>query len=97
MPFRPAFREALTLFATAIQRMQARGMEAPILVGGAAVELFTGGRITSGDFDFVSARKDEFFAGLLTVRFVTPNGPGGWTEAYSIPSSVSAFKPSVAS
>jgi len=79
MVFRPAFREALTLFAKAIQRLEARGVEAPILVGGAAVEFFTGGQITSGDFDFVSARKDEFFAELLKVGFIRPQGPG-WLD-----------------
>ncbi|MDI1284558.1 MAG: hypothetical protein PSV46_09185 [Reyranella sp.] len=81
MPFRPEFREALTLLATAVQRLQARGLEAPILVGGAAVELFTGGRVTSGDFDFVSASQDEFFAELLTLGFVRPQGPGWLTRS----------------
>lgn len=79
MPFRPEFREALILFATAIQRLRMRGIEAPILVGGAAVELFTGGQVTSGDFDFVSASKDEFFKELLALGFVRPAGVG-WLD-----------------
>lgn len=61
MPFRPEFQKALALLATAVRRLQARGLEGPILVGGAAVELFTGGQVMSGDFDFVSASQDEFF------------------------------------
>ena len=81
MTFRPEFREALTLLATAVLRLQARGLEAPILVGGAAVELFTGGQVTSGDFDFVSASQDEFFAELLTLGFVRSQGPGWLTRS----------------
>lgn len=76
MAYRPEFREALALLATAVQRLHARGYEAPILVGGAAVELFTGGQITSGDFDFVSPWKSEFFAELEALGFERPDR--GW-------------------
>ena len=76
MAYRPEFREALTLLATAIQNLRKRGYEAPILVGGAAVELFTGGQITSGDFDFVCPWKAEFFSELEALGFVRPGR--GW-------------------
>jgi hypothetical protein len=76
MPLRPKFREALGLIATAIERLQARGFEAPILVGGAAVELLTGSAVTSADFDFVSPWKDEFFEELQKVGFERPTKPG---------------------
>jgi hypothetical protein len=76
MAYRPEFLEALTLLATAIGRLSARGYEAPVLVGGAAVELFTGGQITSGDFDFVSPWKSEFFSELEALGFERPES--GW-------------------
>lgn len=49
MPLRPEFLEALTLFAEAVERMASKDVSGPILVGGAAVELYTGGFIVSGD------------------------------------------------
>lgn len=81
MPFRPEFRNALALLVTAIRHLRQRGREAPILVGGAAVELFTGGAITSGDFDFVSPHQDEFFAELLKLGFERPTQPGWLTRS----------------
>jgi hypothetical protein len=76
MPFRPEFVEALVLVATAAERLKRRGLAAPILVGGAAVELYTGGQVTSGDFDFVSAAQAEFFAELEKVGFERPKRAG---------------------
>ena len=76
MAVRPEFRKALELLAKAIGRIEARGMKGTVLVGGAAVELFTGGAITSGDFDLVSPWKDELFAELGKLGFVQPNRPG---------------------
>ena len=50
-------------------------------MGGAAVELYTGGRITSGDFDFVSQWQSEFFAELEAVGFERPDKPGWLTRS----------------
>src|SRR6266566_9551263 len=76
MPFRAKFIEALTLLATAAARMESKGLKPPILVGGAAVELYTGGAVTSGDFDFVSNWQGEFFAELQALGFERPTKPG---------------------
>ncbi len=42
----------------------------------AAVELFTGGQITSGDFDFVSPWKTQFFTELEALGLDRPRS--GW-------------------
>jgi hypothetical protein len=81
MGFRPEFVEALTLLATAIEQLTASGHGPPVLVGGAAVELYTGGQITSGDFDFVSSRQAEFFAQLEKLGFERPDRAGWLTRS----------------
>lgn len=79
MSFRPKFVEALSLFATAIERLTAKGHPAPVLVGGAAVELYTAGQVTSGDFDFVSPEQAAFFEELKALGFELPNETG-WLQ-----------------
>lgn len=63
--YRPEFEPALRAFARASEAMRRQGFEAPILVGGAAVELYSGSAITTGDFDVVTGRQDAFEAALL--------------------------------
>lgn len=62
--------------------MRRQGFQPPILVGGAAAELYSGSAINTGDFDVVTARQDAFEAALLMDGFVRPVGPGhtalGW-------------------
>jgi hypothetical protein len=70
--FRPEFRDALVLLAKAIGNMRERGFGLPILVGGAAVEFYTGGAVTTGDFDFVTPLQEEFFEELERVGFRKP-------------------------
>jgi len=79
MAFRPAFREALSILATAVERLTQKGYPAPVLVGGAAVELYTDGQITSGDFDFVSDQQIPFFEELMALGFTRPSQPG-WLQ-----------------
>ena len=80
--FRPEFEAALIIFARVSETIEAKGYAAPILVGGAAVELYSGSAIATGDFDVVTAREDIFEAALLEHGFVRPSGPGalicGW-------------------
>ncbi|WP_430426883.1 hypothetical protein [Parasphingorhabdus sp.] len=52
--FRPEYEAALQLFAKVSEAMKAKGLNAPVLVGGAAVELYTGSAVTTGDFDIVT-------------------------------------------
>lgn len=72
MPLRPEFREALSLLVVAFSRLEKRGIAAPVPVGGAAVELYTGGAIATGDFDFVTPAKEEFFEELIALGFERP-------------------------
>jgi hypothetical protein len=71
---RKLFQEAIELIARAAAALEKRGIEPPILVGGAAVELFTASTVTTGDFDLVTPYRDEFFEELLKVGFRRPMG-----------------------
>lgn len=79
-PYRPEFEAALRLFARASEAMHARGFERPVLVGGAAVELYSGSAITTGDFDLATGRQDAFEEELLRVGFIRPVGPGNFSR-----------------
>ena len=51
--FTPEFIEALRLLGSAMEEVTAANQQRPILVGGAALLLWTTGRYVSGDFDLV--------------------------------------------
>lgn len=76
MAFRQEFREALSLLAVAVERLTAKGLSPPVLVGGGAVELYTAGQITSGDFDFITEQQTVFFQELKALGFTQPSKPG---------------------
>lgn len=76
MAFRPEFREALSLLARAIRALVDAGHEPPILVGGAAVEFFTGSAVTSGDFDLVTPYQGELEEALRPYGFERRREPG---------------------
>lgn len=82
LAYRPAFEAALRLFARISEAMKARGILAPVLVGGAAVEIYSNSALTTGDFDIVTIRQDEFEEELRRHGFVRPFGSGiathGW-------------------
>jgi hypothetical protein len=71
---RALFQEAIELIARAAAALEKRGIAPPILVGGAAVELFTASTVTTGDFDMVTPYREEFFEELLQVGFRRPTG-----------------------
>lgn len=83
--FRPEFEAALRAFARASEAMKQEGFAAPILVGGAAAELYSGSAITTGDFDVVTGLQDSFEEALRNQGFTGPAGPGhsplGWIHA----------------
>lgn len=83
-PYRPEFETALRAFARASEAMRRQGFEPPILVGGAAVELYSGSAINTGDFDVVTERQDAFEATLREQGFTKPVGLGhtplGWVH-----------------
>jgi hypothetical protein len=82
--YRPEFEAALRAFARASEAMKRKGFEAPVLVGGAAAELYSGSAITTGDFDVVTGRQAEFEEELRAQGFTRPAGPGhtplGWVH-----------------
>lgn len=78
--YRSEFVAALALLAEAFDDVVAAGYERPIIVGGAAVEFYTGGAVASGDFDVLTAGQKELEAALLHRGFVRPSGPGVLTR-----------------
>lgn len=65
--------------------MVARGLPRPVLVGGAAVELYSRSAVATGDFDIVSPWQEAFEEELQRVGFVRPSGAGvatrGWVHS----------------
>ncbi len=64
--------------------MDEAGYRPPVLVGGAAVEIYTTGAITTGDFDMACGRQDILEAVMQRHGFVRPSGAGvatrGWVH-----------------
>lgn len=74
--YRKAYVEALQLLSRAFDIAQKRGAARPVIVGGSAIEFYTGGEITSGDFDLVSAHAEIVGEALLHVGFRSENRRG---------------------
>lgn len=75
--YRPEYLEALQLLAEAFDEVVRAGYSRPILVGGAAVEFYTGGAVTSGDFDVVTpVAKEELERTLIARGFERPSARG---------------------
>lgn len=66
LPAGPARTAAI---ASWLQSLYPPGVRRPILVGGAAVELYTGGAYTTGDLDFVGSVPPEVAAVLAASGF----------------------------
>jgi hypothetical protein len=80
-PHRPELLRALALLARLNEAMHARGLPRPILVGGAAVEYFSGSAVMTGDIDLTSPVQEELERELVALGFVKPEGVGhtlGW-------------------
>jgi hypothetical protein len=84
-PYRPEFEAALRAFARVSARMRAKGLGAPILVGGGAVELYSRSRMATGDLDICTPWQDEFEEALAEEGFVRPTGPGQSTRGWIHP------------
>lgn len=56
-----------------------------MLVGGAAVEVYSNSLIATGDFDISTARQDEFETELVALGFVRPTGAGMATRGWMHP------------
>jgi hypothetical protein len=83
-PYRPEFEAALRLFARVSEAMVVRGLPRPVLVGGAAVELYSASSIVTGDFDICSPAQPELEEEMQRLGFVKPSGAGiatrGWVH-----------------
>jgi hypothetical protein len=83
--YRPAFEAALSLYARISDAMAATGRERPVLVGGAAVEIYSLGAVNTGDFDIVTGAQPVFEAILQDHGFVRPTGSGVATRGWIHP------------
>ncbi len=83
--FRPEFELALRLFARVSEAMKAQGFQAPILVGGAAVEIYSLSAINTGDFDISTGAQDAFEDELQRHGFMRPSGAGMATRGWIHP------------
>lgn len=84
-PWRPEFLEALRLLARISEKLAARGEPRPILVGGGAVEYYSGSAIMTGDIDLCSPIQPELEAEMQRHGFVKPSGPGKLTRGWVHP------------
>jgi len=90
--YRPQFEAALRLLARVSTAMDDAGFRPPILVGGGAVELYTVGAITTGDFDLSCAQQDILEATMQSLGFVRPSGPGKATRGWIHPELALGFE-----
>jgi len=84
-PYRPAFVEALRLLAKISDALVARGKPRPILVGGGAVEYYSGSAMMTGDIDLASPVQDDLEHEMQRHGFVRPSGPGRATRGWVHP------------
>lgn len=81
-PWRPELLAALRLLAQLSEALYRRGLPRPILVGGAAVEYFSGSALMTGDVDLTSPVQPKLEEELVRLGFTKPEGLGhtplGW-------------------
>jgi hypothetical protein len=82
LPWRPEFIEALRLLARLSEAMEARRLPRPVLVGGGAVEFYSGSALMTGDIDVTSPAQPELEEELGRLGFVRPSGPGQSLRAF---------------
>jgi hypothetical protein len=90
--YRPQFEAALRLLACLSADLDSAGYRPPILVGGGAVEIYTGGAITTGDFDLCCGRQDVLEEAMQRRGFVRPSGPGKATRGWIHPELALGFE-----
>lgn len=84
-PHRPQLIAALAILARLNEAMVARGLPRPILVGGAAVEYYSGGAVMTGDIDVTSPVQQELEEELRRLGFEKPTGIGHTTLGWVLP------------
>lgn len=83
--YRPEFEAALRLLGRISKAMDEAGYRPPVIVGGAAVEIYTRGQVTTGDFDLSCGRQDILESEMVRQGFVRPSGPGVATRGWIHP------------
>jgi hypothetical protein len=78
--FTPECIEALRLLGSAMEEVTAANQQCPILVGGAALQLWTTGRYVSGDFDLVGVDPKPMEEALIKRGFRREDRRGCLTE-----------------
>ncbi len=84
-PWRPEFLNALRMLARLSEALAERGLPRPVLVGGGAVEFYTGSAVMTGDIDVTSPVQPELEEELVKLGFVRPSGPGKSTRGWVHP------------
>src|SRR5688572_11708180 len=83
-PWRPEFVAALRLLGKVSEAMEGRGLSRPVLVGGGAVEFYTGSAVMTGDIDLISPIQPELEEEMRRLGFARPAGSGkslrGWVH-----------------
>ncbi|KQM38067.1 hypothetical protein ASE59_12315 [Sphingomonas sp. Leaf10] len=90
--WRAPFEAALRMFAAVSETLRATGQPRPILVGGAAVEYWSGSAVSTGDFDLCSPVQDELEAILQNHGFVRPSAAGVSTRGWMHPDLALGFE-----
>jgi hypothetical protein len=83
--WRPQFLDALRLLAKISDALAVCGRPRPILVGGGAVEYYSGSAMMTGDIDLVSPIQSEVEAEMQRHGFVKPSGPQMLTRGWIHP------------
>ncbi len=65
--------------------MAEKGYGRPILVGGAAAELYSTSALTTGDFDICTPLQSELEAEMQNHGFIKASGPGAMTKGWIHP------------
>jgi hypothetical protein len=85
LDFMDRFSECLTLVAKAASELKRLHGSEVVLVGGAAVVVYTNGLFHSGDFDLITAADESFLRILLETGFHEDTGPGKLKNRYYHP------------
>lgn len=85
LPWRPEFLDALRMLARLSEALAQRELPRPVLVGGGAVEFYTGSAVMTGDIDVTSPVQPELEEELRKLGFVRPTGPGKSTRGWVHP------------
>jgi hypothetical protein len=86
------FLEALRLLARVFDGYEAKLGSRPVLVGGAAASIYTGGMITSGDFDVVAAADEIFDAVMAEHGFIREDRAGACSRVATTRSASPSFR-----